>query len=261
MSSEPVRPTAPPAIDLDAYSRDGYSVLGRIADADTVARLRAEEQRFRLDVGYGGADNQTLRVQVQLCHRSEAIRRFCTEGAHLDAVCAVLGPDVCLLHQQFVTKLPDGDDQHSDIPFHQDAGYGRLDPLVDCTIWMPLVDTDAENGAILLVPGSHRPGLLDHGSADVNPVLREASVDEEPVLLPLEAGCAVAFTGLTLHGSGPNRSTTPRPALFVRYAPPTAVIVGDDPNDRHLALEDPHTWMVRGEARAQAITEPAQRAR
>lgn len=245
MTSE-LRPR--PRVDLERYARDGFVELGRIADDAEVARLRAEEERFRLDVGYGAAANQTLRVNVQLCHRSAPTRRFCTEGAHLDAVCEILGPDVCLLHQQFVTKLPDGDDQRSDIPLHQDSGYGRVEPLVDCTVWMPLVDTDEGNGALRIVPGSHRLGLLDHGRAGVNPVLREARFDEAPVCVPLAAGCAVAFTGLTLHGSGPNHTDAPRPAMFVRYAPPHVTLVGDDPDDRRLALEDAHTWMVRGEA-------------
>lgn len=236
------------AIDLDRYEADGFALLGRIAEADEVAQLRAEEERFRLDLGYGAAENQSLRVNVQLCHRSRVIRRFCTEGVHLDAVAQVLGPDVCLLHQQFVTKLPDGDDQHSDIPLHQDAGYGRVEPLVDCTVWMPLVDTDPRNGALWIVPGSHRLGLLEHDRASVNPVLREAACEQRPIALPLEAGCAVAFTGLTLHGSGRNESGAPRPAMFVRYGPPHLVLDPDVPEQRRLALEDPHTWMVRGEA-------------
>ena len=237
-----------PSIDLERYERDGFALLGRIAGDDEVARLRAEEERFRLDLGYGAADNQTLRVNIQLCHKSAPIRRFCTDGAHLDAVTEVLGPDVCLLHQQFVTKLPDGDDQHSDIPFHQDSGYGRVEPLVDCTVWMPLVDTDEHNGALWVVPGSHRLGLIEHASAEVNPVLREAKFDEKAACVPLEAGCAVAFTGLTLHGSGPNRSDAARPAMFVRYGPPGLVLDPDVPEARRAALEDPHTWMVRGEA-------------
>lgn len=234
--------------DRARYDEDGYVQLGRIADAATVAQLLHEEARFRLDLGWGAADNQSLRVNVQLCHRSEPIRRFCSEGRHVDMMTEVLGPDVCLLHQQFVTKLPDGDDQHSDIPFHQDGGYGALEPMVDCTVWMPLVDTDERNGALQVVPGSQRLGLLEHGQAGVNPVLREAVAGEGAVCVPLEAGCAVAFSGLLLHGSGPNQTDAARPAFFARYCPPQTLVIGDEPGDRQWALEGPHTWMVRGEA-------------
>jgi hypothetical protein len=76
----------------------------------------------------------------------------------------LLGPNVCLTHQQFVTKLPDASEQRSDIPFHQDNGYGRLEPPLDLTVWVALVDTDERNGCLWIVPGSHRLGLLDHGA-------------------------------------------------------------------------------------------------
>ena len=150
------------SLDLDSYREQGFVRLGRIADDAEVAALRAEEERFRLDVGYGAPDNQTLRVNVQLCHRSRVVRDFCTAGPHVAAMTQLIGPDVCLTHQQFVTKLPDGDAQHSDIPMHQDDGYGRLEPMTDVTVWMALVDSTEANGCLQIVPGSHRGGLLEH---------------------------------------------------------------------------------------------------
>jgi ectoine hydroxylase-related dioxygenase (phytanoyl-CoA dioxygenase family) len=238
----------PTDLDLDLWREQGFIRLGRIATGDELEVLRAEERRFRLGVGYGAADNQSLRVNIQLCHRSEAVRRFCTEGPQVAAMLRLLGPDVCLTHQQFVTKLPDGETQHSDIPMHQDNGYGRLDPMTDVTVWMPLVDTGPGNGGLRIVPGSQRLGLLEHGASAVNPVLLEAQDLEESISLALGAGEAVAFTGLTLHGSGPNHSGQDRPALFVRYCEPGASMDGPGPGERRLVLEDPHSWMVAGQA-------------
>jgi ectoine hydroxylase-related dioxygenase (phytanoyl-CoA dioxygenase family) len=217
-----------------------------VLDAGETARLRAEEERFRLPVAYGGAGNQTLFVNIQLCHRSEPIRRFCTQGAHLAAVQQLLGPDVCLTHQQFVTKMPDGDASRSDVPLHQDQGYGRIEPMTDVTVWVALVDTDERNGGLCFVPGSHRLGLLPHDRAGVNPLLRETAAPAPPVPVPLRAGEAVAFSGLTLHGSGPNRSGAPRPGFYVRYCEPAALLVDGD--ERRSVLEDPHSWMVAGQA-------------
>jgi ectoine hydroxylase-related dioxygenase (phytanoyl-CoA dioxygenase family) len=138
------------------YREQGFLSLGKILGDDELAALRAEEQRFRLPIAYGGQANQTLFVNIQLCHRSAPIRRFCTAGTHIGAVVQLLGPNVCLTHQQFVTKLPDQREQRSDIPFHQDNGYGRLDPPLDVTVWVALVDTDERNGCLWIVPGSHR---------------------------------------------------------------------------------------------------------
>lgn len=237
-------------VDLDAAGRDhyrehGWVRLGPLLKPDEVERLRAEEERFRLPVGYGAAGNQTLRVNVQLCHRSAPVRAFCTAGPQLSAVQRLLGPDVCLTHQQFVTKLPDGDDDHSDIPWHQDNGYGCLEPMTDVTVWLPLVDTDEENGCLQLVDRSHLGGLLAHDPTRINPVLVGVEADRAPLSLPLRAGEAVAFSGLLVHGSGPNRSRAVRPALFVRYCEPGTRMISEGGRP---VLEDPHSWMVAGEA-------------
>jgi len=236
-------PLAPEA--LRAWAERGFLPLGRVLDDEGVAALRAEEERFRLERAYGGARNSTLFVNIQLCHRSEPVRLFCTAGAHLEAVRQLLGPAVCLTHQQFITKMPDRGETRSDVPFHQDNGYGRLEPMTDVTVWLPLVDTDERTGALWIVPGSHRLGLLEHGQAGVNPLLREARGAEEAELLPLAAGEAVAFHGLTLHGSGRNGGAAARPALFVRYCEPHATMESEGGRP---VLEDPHSWMVAGEA-------------
>ncbi|MDX1649511.1 MAG: phytanoyl-CoA dioxygenase family protein [Myxococcota bacterium] len=233
------------AESLARFRAEGWLALGRILDEETVRTLRAEERRFRLPRAYGGEANPTLFVNVQLCHRSEAIRRVCTTGPHVAMLRQLLGPAVCLTHQQFIVKRPDAEGSRSDVPWHQDDGYGRLEPPDDVTIFVALVDTDERNGGLSIVPGSHRAGLLPHGPAGVNPLLVETELPAEPVAVSLRAGEAVAFTGLTVHGSGPNRSGAERAALFMRYCDPRVRMAteGDRP-----VLEDPHSWMVAGEA-------------
>lgn len=230
---------------IEHYRRQGFLCLGPLLDAREVAELRGEEERLRLGVGYGAAPNQNLRVNVHLCDRSEPIRRFCTAGPHLPLLQQLVGPNLCLTHQQFVTKLPDGEDERSDIPFHQDNGYGRLDPMTDITVWVPLVDTDERNGCLRVVAGSHQGGLLAHEQAGVNPLLREAAWPGEGAALSLRAGEGVAFSGLTLHGSDANRSQAVRPAFYVRYCEPHTRMLSE--GDRPV-LDDPHSWMVTGEA-------------
>lgn len=236
------------ALDDDAvahYREHGWLKLGLLLDEDEVARLRAEEERFRLAVGYGTEKNQNLRVNIQLCHRSEPIRRFCTSGPHVPVLQQLAGPNLCLTHQQFVTKLPDGQGEHSDIPMHQDNGYGRLDPMTDVTVWVPLVDTDEENGALHVISRSHEGGLLPHESSGVNPVLVEAETSGDSVAVPMRAGEGLAFTGLTLHGSGPNKSPAVRPAFYVRYCEPHTRMLNEEGRP---VLEAPDSWMVAGEA-------------
>jgi phytanoyl-CoA hydroxylase len=233
------------ASKISSYHELGWLSLGRLLDSAEIAELLAQEERFRLDAGYGGSKNQNLRVNIQLSNRSEPVRRFCTGGPHLPMLQQLVAPNLCLTHQQFVTKLPDENEQRSDIPLHQDNGYGQLDPMTDITVWIPLVDTDALNGCLQIVPGSHRGGLLEHGRAGVNPVLIEASTQQPTILVEASAGEGIAFGGLTLHGSGPNQSSGPRPALYVRYCEPHTRLVSEGGRS---VLDDPHSWMVCGEA-------------
>lgn len=232
---------------LAGYRRDGYLVLGPVLSDEDVEALLAEEARFRPTRGFGAKDNRTLLVSVQHCDRSEVVRRVCTQGLHLRAVTQLLGPDVCLTHNQFLTKMPDATDTRSDIPVHQDNGYGRLEPADDITVWFALTDTTRANGCLQVAPGSHRHGLVDHDTAGVNPALREVAGVGELVPVELAAGEAIAFTGLTIHGSGPNLTAAPRTAFYARYCAPHVQMVSE--HGTRPVLEDPHSWMVAGEAR------------
>jgi ectoine hydroxylase-related dioxygenase (phytanoyl-CoA dioxygenase family) len=227
------------------YREEGFTRLGCIVSEAECKELLAEEQRFRPTRGYGTKENRTLLVSVQLCHRSEPVRRICTQGLHLPLVVTLLGPNVCLTHTQFLTKLPDAEETHSDIPWHQDNGYGRLEPMTDLTVWLALTDTDERNGCVYVVPRSHRLGLLDHEAASVNPLLRETGSHGDAVPLMLRAGEAVAFTGLTVHGSGPNRTDRPRTGFYARYCEPHTRMLSEGGKP---VLEDGNSWMVAGSA-------------
>jgi ectoine hydroxylase-related dioxygenase (phytanoyl-CoA dioxygenase family) len=227
---------------IEAYRRDGFLVLGSVLDEDERASLIDAERRLRADRPFGASGGLIVSEQVE--HQSAAVRRFCCEGRHLDAVEALLGPAFALTHNQFIVKLPGGAGGASDIPLHQDNGYGRLEPPDDVTVWVALTDTTMDNGCLHVAPRSHLGGLVEHQTAAGNPSLREAG-QADTVPLVLAAGEAVAFTGMTLHGSGENRTADERVALFARYCVPHArmMIEGGKP-----VLDDGHSWMVRGEA-------------
>jgi hypothetical protein len=243
--------------ELEAYRADGYVVLGPVLDSDQCAALLEAERRLRTDAVFAldGRDAGLL-VTEQRCAQSAALRAFCTAGAHLPGVAQLLGPDVAFTHTQFITKLPEsapvdagpGPDDRSAaswIPLHQDDGYGQLDPPLDVTVWTALTDTDEENGCLVIVPGSHHEGLVGHSSTAANVALLEAPTSAAAIPVPLRAGEAVAFTGLTLHGSGPNRSSHPRIGMHARYCHPTVRMVTH--RDKPV-LADRHSWMVLGEA-------------
>ena len=100
-------------------------------------------------------------------HSSAALLRLALDPPTLDVVEAVLGPDVELfLHGQVPYKEPHGGylkHLHQDAAYFDHQGEGPLAVLVYG------VDTDLTNGALHVIPGSHRQGTLRHIAQQVLP--------------------------------------------------------------------------------------------
>jgi phytanoyl-CoA hydroxylase len=221
-------------LDRNRYAADGYLLIPGMLDAPTCAQLRAEAFRF-------AARKRGLAVDTQLIHRSALLRDFVTRGPQVALATELLGPNVCFTHQQFIIKYPD-ERSRTDIPWHQDNGYGRLEPCIDLTVWIALDDCTPENGCLWVLPGSEHGGLRPH---DDSHGLRGVAVAETGIPLPMRAGTAVCFGGLLLHRSLPNLTATPRVALYLRYCDPSVVMVN---NGNRPVLDDGYSWMVAGEA-------------
>ena len=103
--------------------------------------------------------------------------------------------------------------------FHQDNNYTQHDPaLGSINIWVALVDMTPENGCLQMVPGSHKEGVLDWENAGDGDSHRKVAVDPKTFLpIRMRAGDAVAFTRLTVHGSGPNYTNRARVAYGLQY--------------------------------------------
>jgi hypothetical protein len=221
-------------LDLTQYATAGYLLIEGLIDDKTVDALDTERRRF--------ADpNAQLSVELQLVHRSAAIREFVTHGPQVPLAVEVLGPNVCFTHQQYVSKAPDDGDS-TDVPWHQDSGYGRLEPPTDLTVWIALTDTNETNGCLWVLPGSHRLGLQPHSRAGR---LMGADVSESGLPVPMAAGDALLFNGHLMHRSLPNTASTARHALYLRYCTPDVTMVG---GGNKPVLEDGYSWMVAGEA-------------
>lgn len=104
----------------------------------------------------------------------------------------------------------------SEFTWHQDYTFLHrfLGPTADeAVVAMVLLDdADAGNGALTLLPGSHRGGPRP----DDEP---PRPGDADPVTIDAQAGTVVFFPTLMVHRSDPNRSERDRRALFYLYQP------------------------------------------
>ena len=86
-----------------------------------------------------------------------------SEPRILDLVEPILGPDFYLWGSQFFSKDP-GDPKTT--PWHQDAFFWPLAPHNSVTVWVAFEDSDADNGAMKVIPGTHRAQHIRHEDSD-----------------------------------------------------------------------------------------------
>jgi ectoine hydroxylase-related dioxygenase (phytanoyl-CoA dioxygenase family) len=94
--------------------------------------------------------------------------------------------------------------------------------------WCALQDTDESNGAMVVVPGSHRTMRGLRGSGEFPSAVSEvedALWASEVVTVPLRAGEALVWDAALLHGSWPNTTAEPRAAAAIAVVPATAPLV------------------------------------
>jgi len=150
---------------------------------------------------------------------SAAFFRSAFDEAAVDIVEAILGPNIeMFLNGQCLYKEPvGGHPKH----LHQDSSYfeHRYDGPVASLNYV--VDTDLVNGALHVVPGSHKMGTLAHVDTFSHLGLDESEWPWERAL-PIcgQAGDSIFFHYRTIHGSKENHSDKARPVFIHRYRRP-----------------------------------------
>ena len=144
-----------------------------------------------------------------------------TNGIILDYVEDLLGPNFFLWGSNFFIKEPRS---LSTVGWHQDAYYWPLDPHESLTVWLAFDDSTTENGAMTVIPGSHKAGLLKHVRvSDTGSVLMlecERGQFREDIAVPatLQAGQVSMHDDKLVHGSPGNPSSLRRAGLTIRYS-------------------------------------------
>ena len=141
----------------------------------------------------------------------------------LDAVEDILGPNLLVWGSSFFTK-----EAHDPgfVSWHQDSTYWGLDPADIVTAWVALSESTAENGAMRVIPDSHKLDQIAHRDtfAESNLLSRgqeiAVEVDETKArMLVLEPGEMSLHHVRLIHGSDPNPSGKRRIGFAIRYLP------------------------------------------
>ena len=204
-------------IDLELYHRQGYLAGFQIFEEDQCSRLLELYWRLRMLLPPGMSTQK-----MDWWHATDSeLWELCTHPKILDYVESILGPDFYLWGTQFFSKEP-GDANTT--PWHQDAFYWPLSPHNAVTVWLAFADSDEGNGAMMVVPGSHRAGKLKYRKttrdSDVLDMVLEHDEFHEADAVPLilKAGQISLHDDNIIHGSAPNHSDRLRCGLTMRYS-------------------------------------------
>jgi len=143
---------------------------------------------------------------------------------------------ICLAN--FTVKLPGGEP----VPGHLDWNFVDEAVASSATVWCALEDVAEEQGALTVIPGSHRhvDFIRPVNVRDYDRHTSVAGGDQVPV--PVRAGQAIVLDNRTVHGSAANRSDRTRVAAAAVVAP------------RSVPLQ--HYWIDDDDELVRLVVEP-----
>ena len=214
----------------------------RLSDAALEAEL--DVQGYAVAPGFLGSGALGELLRLSAAHDAAVHHRPFGASLHSDdvpyrqavdaGIRSILGPQVeriapgyRLRFGNFLAKAPVGpSDDAGVVKLHQDPSFVNEAEFQTLSFWIPLTDTDEENGCMRLVPGSHAysqslrwAGAPFAFAADEELLLRRA------MPLPVRAGDAVIFCAKLVHWSPPNRSAARRLVAGGLAAPKPASLI------------------------------------
>src|SRR5205809_1790779 len=242
-----------------AYERDGFAFPIRVLSA-----AEAREVRLRLE-GVERLQGGPLRGELR--HKAHLVftwlDRLVRHPVILDAVEAILGANLlCWSSSFFIKEARDP----AYVSWHQDATYWGLSEPDVVTAWVAFTDATVENGAMRMVPGTHREQVVHRDTFATHNLLTRGQevakvVDEaRAVDIVLAAGEMSLHHVLMFHSSPPNRSDDRRIGFAIRYLPTrvrqvagsgdSALLVRGIDTYRHFEAEVPPARDLEPEALA-----------
>ena len=231
---------------VQSYWDDGFLFPVQVMSSEKAADYRRQLEQIEdewLDAGLPRPLNSYKRVNSHLV--MPFAYEIGTNPQLLDVVEGILGPDLMIYSVEFFIK--EANSPHV-VTMHQDLTYwglGETSGMV--TAWLALSPATPQSGCMDFVKASHKQPIQPHrDSVDENNLLSRGQeiqvdvADEDKTPIEIHPGQISLHHGLTIHGSGPNRSDDRRIAAVIRYVRPD---VRQQVGERDYAL------LVRGEDR------------
>ncbi|MDF2652251.1 MAG: phytanoyl-CoA dioxygenase family protein, partial [Paenibacillus sp.] len=129
---------------LQHFNEHGYIRFDNLFKEEEIDPIRAiidlmDEQSEQAIKNQGSADAISAAGKInftsQLNFMHPDLQRFAADARFVALNTALLGPDVQLYWDQSVYKRPE---RTREFPWHQDNGYGPIEPMMYVTCWLAL---------------------------------------------------------------------------------------------------------------------------
>jgi phytanoyl-CoA hydroxylase len=226
------------AAQLDHFLREGYLLLpGLAAPARCDAMLAVSREHlqravppveYEAELGYPGVPasldapgGQTIRRLRGAWQRDPVLRDWAQDPALLAPLRQLLGTDIRLVlahHNCMMTKHPG---YGTATGWHRDIRYWSFQRNELVTAWLALGSEREANGALKVIPGSHRLAVQPHQLDELDflrPELEEnRALFAQGRVVELEAGDVLLFHSGLFHAAGRNDGDTVKHSLVFAY--------------------------------------------
>ena len=216
------------------YDDNGYVLVKGLLSRQEAGEYRGElhglADRLRthrdIDATWGSIraaqERAASKTVIYHCHDvqfySAAVARLIVDPRLTGVAQSIIGPNVQLHHTKMFIKPPENG---SPFPMHQDHPYFPHERHSMIAAIIHFDDAPIEKGCVRVVPGSHKLGPLPHVCERDHHLPPDKYPIEKATPCPAEAGDALFFSYLTIHGSGVNTSSEARTTLLVQMRDPT----------------------------------------
>ncbi len=197
---------------IASYHDKGYVIVPDLVDMNTVKRMIRHYMDLRSEGprpgDFGGTNDHPedsthkFPRMINMHKWDELSAEWCSLPAILESAEQLIHDSPKLSQTMLYFKPPGGRGQG----LHQDQQYITQDPLVG--VWIALDPSDEAVGQMVIIPGSHKSGLLQVETADTAVSFTNAQSvlpeNAQVVGADMAPGDALFFDGKTIHGSYQN---------------------------------------------------------
>lgn len=222
---------------LASYQRDGFAILPELFTPTECAALKAEARTLLDQPQPPAGVGRSASVYVGAAVASARFRELASDQRLLAPLWSLIPEGPMFLSDKLVFKSAR---QRFASPWHADMAYWRgTRPKI--SLWLALDDATADNGALMVVPGSHRDtwehshGRGVGGNGEFVHTVTPDWPRTSEVVCALHQGGAILFSDRLLHASTENRAGTDRYSLISTYH----AFAPDEPFDRGFPARHP----------------------